>query len=147
MIADGKCQVIIDTEGMTVRARWWDVWQAIEATVAVCIMGGKGGSRKLLVSSHPPVDIRTHKAHDTDLSSQAFSKHPMVGLYVSIMDEPTSSRVIGVSAEVASGQGALQSEMPRTFAGLENPETLTVSLVRGLSPRIMPSQIASIVAT
>lgn len=70
----------------------------------------------------------------------------MVGLYVLIMDEPASSRADGVSTEVASGQGALQSEMPQTFAELENPEILTVSLVKGLSPLILPSQTASVLA-
>ncbi len=141
MIADGKCQVVIDTEGPTIRARWWDVWQAIEATVAVCVRDGKGGKSKVACeqSTHELV-IRIHKAHDTDLSSQAFSRHPMVGLYVSVMDEPALSRVHGVSTEVASGQGALQSEMPPTFAELENPENLNVSLVKGLSPLMLPSQ-------
>ena len=47
VIADGKCQFVIDTEGLTVRARWWDVWQALEATMAVCIRDGKGGNSKV----------------------------------------------------------------------------------------------------
>ena len=86
------------------------------------------------------------KHDDTDLFSQAYSKHPMRGLHVSIMDEPVSSRVIGASAKFASDQGALQSEMPRTFAELENPDNLPVSLVKGSSPLMLPSQKASVLA-
>ena len=104
----------------------------------------KGGSRTLLVSSHPRVDIRTHNARDTDSSSEAFSKHAMVGLYVLVMDEPASSRVDGVSSEVAPGQAAVQSGVPPTFADLENPEKVNVSLVKGLSPLLLPSQTVSV---
>ena len=64
----------------------------------------------------------------------------MVGLHVSVTDEPASSRLIAVSAAVASGQGSLQSALPTSFAQLENPENLHVSFVEG---PMLPSQTVS----
>lgn len=42
-IADGKCQVYIETRSNVLWARWFDVWEAVEATVAVCVRKGKWG--------------------------------------------------------------------------------------------------------
>lgn len=72
------------------------------------------------LSSHPPIDVSTYKAHDADPSSQASSNPPMVGLRVSIMDEPVSSEVTAVFAEDVSGQETLQSAVPPTFAAVGN---------------------------
>ena len=72
------------------------------------------------MSRHPPVDVSTYKAHDADPSSQASSNPSMVGLRVSIMDEPASSRITAVLAVDPSGQETLQSAVPPTFAKLGN---------------------------
>lgn len=42
-IADGKCQVYIETRSRTIWARWYDIWEAVEATVAVCVRRGRWG--------------------------------------------------------------------------------------------------------
>ena len=123
------------------KAKWIEVWQAIEATVALCVRDGKGGKSKVVCewscTNHPRHTILTWP-------SQASTKPPMVGLFVVVMDEPAPSRAIAVSAEVASGHGALQSAVPPTFAELENPEDLSVSLVEGSSPPMLPSRTDSV---
>lgn len=47
VVADGKCQVVINTEGPTVKSSWEKVWESIEATVALCVRAGKGGRSKV----------------------------------------------------------------------------------------------------
>ena len=41
--ADGKCQVYIETRSPTIWASWYDVWEAVETTVAACVRRGKRG--------------------------------------------------------------------------------------------------------
>ncbi|KAM0794012.1 hypothetical protein BDR22DRAFT_877166 [Usnea florida] len=68
---DGKCQVVIDTQGpdVAVSATWANVWLAVEATVALCVRNGKGGTLKVPEQSSPGI------------------VQPDRGLFVTIMDE------------------------------------------------------------
>ena len=45
MIADGKCQVVIDIPPALkiMETKWSSVWEAVEATVAKCVRARKGG--------------------------------------------------------------------------------------------------------
>jgi hypothetical protein len=45
--ADGKCQIVIDEEDLTVPAEWRNVWLAMEAIVAMCTRAGKGGKSEV----------------------------------------------------------------------------------------------------
>ena len=84
---DGKCQVVVDTSApqLTAKARWFDVWIAVEATVTLCVNNGRSG--RTMVSS-----VTAGRT-----------------LSVSVMDEPDPSKVIALSAEGASNKSIYQA--------------------------------------
>ena len=43
-IGDGKCLLKLYTTGSTDVLAWYGIWEAVEATFAVCGRQGKGGS-------------------------------------------------------------------------------------------------------
>lgn len=136
--ADGKCQIVIDVEDLTVPAEWRNVWLAMEAIVAMCTRAGKGG--KWEVACEFDRAIRLPQVTDTD-TVQVTPSAPgqLPGLFVSVMDEVTPTGVVAIS------QDNSQSATPSDFAGSENPESLPQSLASNRAPTLVLSPSATVV--
>ncbi len=127
--ADGKCQIVIDVEDLTVPAEWRNVWLA---------RAGKGGKSE--VACEFDRAIRLPQVTDTD-TVQVTPGAPaqLPGLFVSVMDEVTPTGVVAVS------QDNSQNATPSDFAGSENPESLPQSLVSNRAPTLVLSPPATVV--
>ncbi|KAL8735909.1 MAG: hypothetical protein Q9166_000471 [cf. Caloplaca sp. 2 TL-2023] len=83
-LADGHCQVVINTLGRTVMTTWKDVWMSIGVVNANCVRAGKGG-RAVVAASVPGTLI------------------PTAELTVTVMDEPKQLALAGKAKGPQSG--------------------------------------------
>ena len=44
MLADGKCELVIDTLGLSATVNWNAIWQASEAILAMCLRQQRAGT-------------------------------------------------------------------------------------------------------